>query len=112
LSEVTDVFCLADPEQRIFDYRDDIDPRRLDILREAVAVAEFDLEGENHRSPNAGILQFANAVLRNEGPLPATADIKQVSYWANAFAATVHAAVIWTFARCTLQTGRTGPMTR
>jgi DNA helicase-2/ATP-dependent DNA helicase PcrA len=95
---VTDVFCLADPEQRIFDYRDDIDPRRLDILREAVAVAEFDLEGENHRSPNAGILQFANAVLRNEGPLPATADIKQVSYWANAFAATVHAAVIWTFA--------------
>ena len=32
LADVTDVFCLADPEQRIFDYRDDIDPRRLDIL--------------------------------------------------------------------------------
>ena len=36
LSCVTDVFCLADPEQRIFDYRDDIDPRRLDILRETI----------------------------------------------------------------------------
>jgi DNA helicase-2/ATP-dependent DNA helicase PcrA len=97
LAEVTDVFCLADPEQRIFDYRDDIDPRRLDILREQVKVAEFDLGGENHRSPNAGILQFADAVLRNQRPLPTTPDVKQASYWPNAFQATVHAAVIWTF---------------
>jgi ATP-dependent DNA helicase UvrD/PcrA len=97
LAEMTDVFCLADPEQRIFDYRDDIDPRRLDILRELVKVAEFDLGGENHRSPNAGILKFADAVLRNRSPLPSTPDVKQVSYWPNAFAATVHAAVIWTF---------------
>lgn len=96
LSGVTDVFCLADPEQRIFDYRDDIDPRRLDILRETVAVNEFDLGGENHRSPNAGILKFADAILKNKGPLPATPDVKQVSYWQNAFPATVHAAVLWT----------------
>ncbi|ERL99817.1 hypothetical protein Q644_08895 [Brucella intermedia 229E] len=66
---VTNVFCLADPEQRIFDYRDDIDPRRLDILRETIKVTEFDLGGENHRSPNAGILKFADAVLRNQSPL-------------------------------------------
>jgi DNA helicase II / ATP-dependent DNA helicase PcrA len=94
---VTDVFCLADPEQRIFDYRDDVDPRRLDILRETISITEFDLGGENHRSPNTGILKFADAVLRNQGPLPATPDVKQASYWGNAFAATVHAAVIWTF---------------
>src|SRR5690606_26404154 len=43
LAQVADVFCLADPEQRIFDYRDEIDPRRLDILRETIPVAEFDL---------------------------------------------------------------------
>ena len=97
LAQAADVFCLADPEQRIFDYRGDIDPRRLDVLREAVAIAEFDLGGENHRSPNAGILQFADAVLRNQPPLPATPDVKQVNYWNNAFSATVHAAVIWTF---------------
>lgn len=97
LAEVADVFCLADPEQRIFDYRDDIDPRRLDILRGTVGVAEFDLGGENHRSPNAGILSFADAVLRNKSPLPVTSDVKQMSYWPNAFPATVHAAVIWTF---------------
>lgn len=97
LAKVTDVFCLADPEQRIFDYRDDIDLRRLEILRETVQIAEFDLGGENHRSPNAGILRFSDSVLRNQSPLPVTPDVKQVSYWGNAFPATVHAAVIWTF---------------
>lgn len=98
LAGTTDVFCLADPEQRIFDYRDDIDPRRLDILREQIKPAEFDLGGENHRSPNAGILRFADAVLRNRGPLPTTSDVKGMSYWPKAFPATVHAAVAWTFA--------------
>jgi DNA helicase II / ATP-dependent DNA helicase PcrA len=97
LAQVTDVFCLADPDQQIFDYRDDIDPHRLETLRETVAIAEFDLGSENHRSPNAGILRFADAVLRNQGPLPVTPDVKQVSYRGNAFPATVHAAVIWTF---------------
>ena len=97
LAKVTNLFCLADPEQRIFDYRDDVDPRRLDILREAINLSEFDLGGENHRSPNAGILNFADGVLRNQRPLPATPDVKQATYWPNAFAATVHAAVIWTF---------------
>jgi DNA helicase-2/ATP-dependent DNA helicase PcrA len=97
LAQVTDVFCLADPDQRIFDYRDDIDPHRLETLRETVAIAEFDLGSENHRCPNAGILRFADAVLRNQGPLPVTPDVKRVSYRGNAFPATVHAAVIWTF---------------
>lgn len=97
LSKVTGVFCLADPDQRIFDYRDDIDPQRLNILRETIKVSEFDLGGENHRSPNAGILKFADAILYNKGPLPKTADVKQTTYWPNGFAATVHAAVIWTF---------------
>jgi DNA helicase-2/ATP-dependent DNA helicase PcrA len=95
----SDVFCLADPDQRIYDYRDNIDPRRLEKLREAVPVVEFDLGAENHRSPNAGILQFADAVLRNRGPLPTTPDVRQASYWGNSFAGTVHAGVIWTFAK-------------
>jgi len=97
LADVTDVFCLADPEQRIYDYRDGVDPRRLDILRESIKVTEFDLGGENHRSPNAGILKFADAVLRNQSPLPATRDVRQMSYWPNAFAGTVHVAVIRIF---------------
>ncbi len=97
LATATDVFCLADPEQQIFDYRKDVDPRRLDILREEIEVTEFDLGGENHRSPNAGILQFADAVLRNKGPLPETSDVQYVFYWPKGFDVMVHAQVIWTF---------------
>jgi DNA helicase-2/ATP-dependent DNA helicase PcrA len=98
LAGVTDIFCLADPEQRIFDYRKDVDPRRIDILREQIQLTEFNLGAENHRSPNAGILQFADAVLRNHQPLPDTPDVKQLGYWNNGFAPTVQAAVIWMFA--------------
>jgi DNA helicase II / ATP-dependent DNA helicase PcrA len=97
LASETIVFCLADPEQRIFEYREGVDPRRLDMLRQELALAEFSLGNENHRSPNAGIIQFADAVLRNRRPLPATSDVKKVTYWPNAFASTVHAAVLFTF---------------
>jgi len=48
LSSVTRVFCLADRDQRIFDYRDDIDPRRIESLRAVVNPKVFDLGGENH----------------------------------------------------------------
>ena len=89
--------ALPGPDQRIFDYRDDIDPLRVDGLRTALAPREFDLGGENHRSPNAGILKFANAVLHNHAPLPDTPDITQIRYWPRAFASTVHACVIFTF---------------
>lgn len=97
LAKVADIFCLADPDQRIFDYRDDIDPHRIDGLRAALTPREFDLGSENHRSPNAGILKFANAVLHNDAPLPETPDVTHVRYWSRAFAATLHACVVWTF---------------
>lgn len=99
LSSVTRIFCLADLDQRIFEYRDNVDPRRIQKLQEVVSPATFDLGSENHRSPNGKILAFADSVLKNKGPLPATEDVKYVNYWPKAFAATVHAAVVWTFSR-------------
>lgn len=97
LATETVVFCLADPEQRIFEYRPGVDPRRLDMLRAELAPAEFSLGNENHRSPNAGILQFADAVLRNRGPLPKASDMTIGHYRPDAFASTAHAAVTFTF---------------
>ncbi|WP_434615671.1 UvrD-helicase domain-containing protein [Arthrobacter sp. A5] len=88
---------MADPDQRIFDYDARVDPERLNHLREHLSPTEFDLSGENHCSPDAGILQYANAVLTNRA-LPETRDVITHSYWANAFDSTVHAAVIWMFA--------------
>lgn len=99
LASVTRVLCLADREQRIFDYRDDIDPLRIESLRETITPQVFDLGGDNHRSPRGGILGFADAVLNNTSPLPKVDDVKVVRYWPNAYQPTVHAAVIWTFSQ-------------
>lgn len=96
LSSVARVFCLADRDQRIFDYRDDIDPRRIEALQEDVGPRTFDLGQDNHRSPHGGILRYADAVLRNLSPLPDVDDVKVVHCWPNAFSSTVHAAVLWT----------------
>lgn len=85
---------MADPDQRIFDYDARVDPERLNQLRAHLRPAEFDLSGENHRSPDAGILQFANAVLTNQS-LPNTKDVITRAYWPNAFDGTVHAGVVW-----------------
>lgn len=89
---------LADPDQRIFEYNDTIDPRRLEQLRELLDPAPFDLGGDNHRSPDAGILQYANAVMHNQR-LPETLDVKELRPYPRAFKATVHAAVIWSFSQ-------------
>lgn len=95
LAMETVAFCVADPDQRIFEYRPGVDPHQF--LRKELAPAEFDLGSENRRSPNAGILQFADAVLRNRGPLPETSDVIIGHYWPDAFASTAHAAVLFTF---------------
>ena len=94
-----DVFCLADPEQRIFEYRPNVDPRRIESLRALVKPAEFDLGGDNHRSPAGGILQFADAILHNRPPLPKVKEVKIVHYYSRAFESTVHAAVLWSFSK-------------
>lgn len=97
--KVTDVFCLADPDQRIFEYRANVDPQRLATLRVEHAPTEFDLGTDNHRSPDSGILQFADAVLYNRAPLPNVPEVKSVAYYGNAFESTAHAAVLWTFSQ-------------
>lgn len=99
LASVVRVFCLADRDQRIFDYRDDIDPRRIEALQHEVGPETFDLGGDNHRSPRGGILRYADAVLRNVAPLPAVDDVTLVHCWQNAFPSTVHAVVIWTLSK-------------
>lgn len=94
LSARSKTMFMADPDQRIFDYDARVDPERLNHLRAHLDPAEFDLSGENHRSPDAGILQYANAVLTNR-PLPDTKDVIARAYWPNAFDNTVHAGVVW-----------------
>jgi len=90
------IFALADPEQRIFDYRPRVSATRVDEFRAALAPTEFDLAADNHRSPGSGILHFADAVLHRR-PLPETKDVVHVAYAGKAFPSMVHAGVVWTF---------------
>mgnify|MGYP000903728268 CR=1 FL=1 len=94
LAENSKTMFMADPDQRIFDYDPRVDPKRLDHLRTHLNLAEFDLRGENHRSPDAGILPYANAVLTNRS-LPNTKDVLTCPYRPEAFDSTVHAGVAW-----------------
>lgn len=96
LAKRSHLIILADPDQRIFEYDDKVNPNRLDQVRETLGPAEFDLGGENHRSPDAGILQYADAILRNR-PIPATPDVQLRSVYTSALESTTHMAVISLF---------------
>jgi len=63
LSKETTIICLADLEQQIFDYLPGIGPERIAAIREALSPLEIDLGGQNHRSPDSEIVDFAQDVL-------------------------------------------------
>jgi len=59
----TQVICLADLEQQIFDYLPGVGPERVIAIREALKPHEIDLGTQNHRSPDSEILAFGNDIL-------------------------------------------------
>ena len=94
LSQRSHMMFLADPDQRIFEYDEHVSAERLQHLRDYLRPAEFDLGGDNHRSPNSGILTYANALLHNT-PLPSVPEVVVSAYRGNGIDAKVHAAVVW-----------------
>lgn len=65
LAQFSTVVCLADPDQRIFEHLPGVDESRLPTLVECLRPLVVDLSADNHRSPNSGILRYANDVLKN-----------------------------------------------
>jgi len=63
LAEATQLICLADLDQQIYDFRPGVSSERVTHIMEALHPLRVDLEGENHRSSNSEIVQFANDVL-------------------------------------------------
>lgn len=66
LSATSTIACLADPDQRIFGHLPGVDDQRLAQAIKHLQPEVFDLSADNHRSPGGGLLDYANAVLRNE----------------------------------------------
>jgi DNA helicase-2/ATP-dependent DNA helicase PcrA len=59
------IFALADPDQRIYEFRG-ADPRRVDEFSKTFSPATFDFGTENHRSSSTDIVVFANDLLRGQ----------------------------------------------
>ncbi len=63
LAERSQVICLADLDQLIFDHLPGVGPERLDHIRAALIPLEIDLGSDNNRSPGTEIAIFARDVL-------------------------------------------------
>lgn len=63
LAACTQMLCLADLEQQIFDFLPGVGPERVIAIRETLHPHEVDLGTQNHRSPDSEILTFGNDIL-------------------------------------------------
>ncbi|MGW4881793.1 UvrD-helicase domain-containing protein [Streptomyces sp. NPDC004262] len=79
LSQTSTVICLADPDQRIFGHLPGVDEERITHAVAHLQPARFDLSKDNHRSPEGGLLGYANAVLHNT-PVPVPDSVRTLTY--------------------------------
>jgi DNA helicase-2/ATP-dependent DNA helicase PcrA len=63
LSERSQLICLADLEQQIYDFRPGVSAERLTHIIAALEPQRVDLMSANHRSPAAEIVAFGNDIL-------------------------------------------------
>jgi len=95
LSETSTIMCLADPDQRIFDFVEGVDEKRVEQVIEHLDPTLFDLSKDNHRSPGGGLLDYANAVLRNDATQPPLRNVITWQYaWPVTCEAQVHRALV------------------
>jgi DNA helicase-2/ATP-dependent DNA helicase PcrA len=63
LAGFTQVVCLADLEQQIFDHLPGIGPERLDTIKANLTPVEINLGSENLRSPGSQIAEFGQDII-------------------------------------------------
>lgn len=61
----TQILCLADLEQQIFDHLDGIGPERIQQIKDTIRPVVVNFGGTNNRSPKTQIAEFANDALFN-----------------------------------------------
>jgi DNA helicase-2/ATP-dependent DNA helicase PcrA len=63
LAKKSQLICLADLEQQIYDFRPGVSADRVKHIMAALDPLRVDLAGENHRSPDSEIVKFGNDIL-------------------------------------------------
>lgn len=84
LAGLTQLVCLGDLDQQIYDFRRDVSPERLQQIMAALAPLEVDLGAQNNRSPGAEIVRFGNDVLARTPRGSAYAGVSQLSFRSDA----------------------------
>ncbi len=84
LSENTQLVCLADLDQQIYDFRPGVSSERVTHIMEALQPLRVDLQGQNHRSPNSEIVAFANDMLLGTPRGAAYQGVSRLNFRANA----------------------------
>ena len=80
LADLTQLVCLADLDQQIYDFRRDVSPERLKQIMTALRPLEIDLGVQNNRSPGAEIVKFGNDVLARSPRGTAYVGVSQLSF--------------------------------
>lgn len=107
LAGLTQLICLADLDQQIYEFRRDVSPDRLTHILEALAPEQVDLGGQNNRSPGVEIVQFGNDILADEPRGAAYRGVSQMQFVPQAAArdTAIRRAVGMLTARITEETG-------
>lgn len=63
LAPKTQLICLADLDQQIYDFRPGVTAERVTHIMEVLHPVRADLQADNHRSPDSEIVKFANDIL-------------------------------------------------
>jgi DNA helicase-2/ATP-dependent DNA helicase PcrA len=84
LAGLTQLVCLADLDQQIYDFRRDVSPERLKQIMVALEPLEVDLGVQNNRSPGAEIVLFGNDILAGKPRGSAYAGVSQLNFRSDA----------------------------
>ncbi|MGF6411493.1 UvrD-helicase domain-containing protein [Paraburkholderia sp. MM5482-R1] len=76
----TQVICLADLDQQLFDYLPGVGPERIVEIRTALQPEEVDFGSENHRSPGTQIVEFGNDIMLDRLHAGPYAGVSHISY--------------------------------
>ncbi|HEY1987585.1 MAG TPA: ATP-dependent helicase [Terracidiphilus sp.] len=80
LAAGTQIICLADLEQQIFDHLPGIGPERIETIKSALHPLEIGLGSENMRSPGSEIAEFGRDILSGNARTGGYKGVSTLSY--------------------------------